>query len=450
MNPDDLLTIGDGVVARARPGEDVEAVVSWSRETEVRVYDGETEQFVSSNTAGVGVRVVVDGKVGFAYAGTLEQSAVAEALDEARDNAGFATRDPNAGVALPDGVAEPAIDLFDSRMQEWSSEQKIALAVELERLVRSGDPRIVGLDGGADYADATAYGAVVSTAGIRAAAAETACTLSVYSLASADDDTTVGFGCSVGRFPGELDVERTANEAVERAVRVLGARPVPTQRLTVVLDPWVSAQFLGLVAETFSGDAVLKGRSLFAARLGEHVASPLVTLVDDPTDARAWGASTTDGEGLACRRTVLIDAGRAANFLHDSTSARAMRAVSTASAVRAGYRSTPSAGPQAVALVPGSQTPEEILAGVELGVLVQEVSGLHSGVNPVSGDFSTGAEGVMIRDGEVAEPVREVTIASTLQRMLSDTVAVGSDLTVLPFEASGVTMAIADVTLSGA
>jgi len=230
---------------------------------------------------------------------------------------------------------------------------------------------------------------------------------------------------------------------------MLGAKPARSERLTIVLDPWVTAQFLGLVAGVFSADAVLKGRSLFAGRLGEQVASPLVTLVDDPTDPRMWGAGPTDGEGLATRPVTLIDGGVASGFLYDAYTARALGAASTGSAVRYGFKSTPAPGPQAVSLQPGAASAEQIWAQVGDGIVIQEVSGMHSGVNPVSGDFSTGAEGVRLRGGEPAEAVREVTIASTLQRMLSDVVAVGGDVELFPMDAAGVSLAIAEVTLSG-
>lgn len=448
MTPEELLAVGDRVVSAAKPSEDVEVVVTWSLDTEVRAYEGEVESFTSATSAGVGVRVVDDGRSGFAWAGTLEDAAVFEALAAARDNASFATTDPHAGLARPDGVAPADLDLFDGRLGSTPTEDKLALALELEAAVRSADPRIIGVES-ADYGDQMAITAVVSTAGIRVVSAETSCALSAYVLASDGDEVTTGFGFSVGRRPDQLDLHRCVEDSVSRAVRMLGARPVPTERVTVVLDPWVTAQFLGVVAETFSAEEVLKGRSLFAGRVGESVASPLVTLVDDPTDPAAWGATTFDGEGLATRPNHLIDAGVAAGFLHDSSTGRAMGAGSTGSAVRYGYKSTPSPGAQAVSLVPGGLTASQIWAQVGDGILVQEVSGLHSGVNPVSGDFSTGIEGVRLRGGEPAEPVREVTVASTLQRMLADVVAVGGDLEHFPMDASGVTVAIAEVTLSG-
>jgi PmbA protein len=217
-----------------------------------------------------------------------------------------------------------------------------------------------------------------------------------------------------------------------------------------VLAPYVTAQLLGILGSTLSGEAVLKGRSLFADRLGELVAPEWFTLVDDPTVIEAFTASEVDGEGLATRRNVLIGDGVVRGFLHNSYTARRTGQRSTGSAVRGGFKSTPGVGAQALSLTPGSRTQAELIAGVDHGLLVQDVSGLHSGVNPVSGDFSTGAEGLMIRNGALAEPVRELTIASTLLKMLHDVVAVGSDLEWLPMNASGVSLVVADVTLSGA
>jgi PmbA protein len=194
---------------------------------------------------------------------------------------------------------------------------------------------------------------------------------------------------------------------------------------------------------------VVKGRSFFAGRIGESVANAAVTLVDDPTDSRAFSASAYDGEGLACRRNVLIADGMLRMFVFDTVSARRANMQSTGSAVRGGFAGTPSAGCRALVLQPGTKGSEEILASVGDGIYVQSVTGIHSGVNTVSGDFSVGAEGLMIRDGALAEPIREVTVASTLQRMLQSIVEIGGDLRWLPGAAAGQTLAIADMQLSG-
>jgi PmbA protein len=195
--------------------------------------------------------------------------------------------------------------------------------------------------------------------------------------------------------------------------------------------------------------AVLKGRSFLAGRLGESVAVPFLTLLDDPTNPDAYGASPFDAEGLASRRNVLVDAGVLNQFLQNSYTARRSGVASTANAVRGGFKGTPGVGARALSLAPGDRDQAALLREVGDGLLVQSVTGLHSGVNPTTGDFSVGIQGLMVRDGEIAEPVREATIASTLQRMLVDVVAVGGDREWLPGGAAGMTLAIDGVTLSG-
>ena len=448
MTPDELMAIADTVLAQAAPGEQVEVVVGHSRETEVRAYDGEIEAFTSAESAGLGVRVVKDHRQGFAYAGSLDGDVLGEVLAEARDNATFSTVDEFAGLVDPDGFEAVTLDLYDEALANLGPDAKIALALELERLVLGGDPRIIGIEM-AEYSDSIDTSVIASTTGIRAMTSETGCSLAAYSLAGVDDDVTTGFGFSVGRRIEDLDLADTADQAVQRAIRMLGAGRAPSRRLTVVFDPWVTAQFLSIIGESFSATEVLKGRSFLADRRGESVAPSFVTLLDDATDARWPAASPIDAEGLATRPIPLIDNGTVTGFVHDGYSARALGARSTGSAVRHGFKSTPSAGTQSLALAPGDLDRDAILAAVGDGIYISEVQGLHSGVNPVSGDFSTGIEGMVIRGGELAEPVKEVTIASTLQRMLNDISMVGSDLTPMPMDATGVTVAIADVTLSG-
>ena len=444
---DELFAIADRLVARAQPGEEVEVVVAHSKDTEVRVYEGEIESLSVAESQGVGVRVVADQRQGFASAGTFDPEALDEMLDEARDNARFAEVDEYLGLTGPDGVDAAGLDLWSEDLAATDTEAKIDMALALERVVKAGDARIIGLES-AEYADAMGTSVVVSSKGIRSAGAETVCDLVAYALAEEAGETQTGFGFSVGRSPGELDVDEAAKDAVYRATRLLGATKPPSQRLTVVLDPFVTAQFLAIVGSTLSGDAVLKGRSPFGDRVDEAIAAPSITFVDDPTDARAFTAGTHDGEGLATRRNVLVDQGRLTGFVHDAYSGRRSGAASTGSAVRSS-RSTPMAGCQAISLLPGDRSQEELLVEVGEGLLVADVAGLHSGVNPVSGDFSTGADGLWIKDGQLAGPVREFTIASTLQRMLQDVVAVGRDLTWLPMSAAGVTLVIGDVSVSG-
>ncbi len=443
----DLLDIVDRVVAQAQPGEQLEAFVSRGGETEVRVYQGAVEHFVAAQAEGVGVRVIRDGRTGFAYAGTLEESAVAEVLAEARDNVQFGTVDEWAGLARPDGVEVTDQPLWNDELAEYPTDRKIELAQELERLTTGADSRIRIDD--SNYADAYGEAAVATTSGIRQWGRENGCYVSISTLADDGDETQTGFGFSVGRTPTVLDLDRAAREAAERATRLLGATKPASSRLTVVLDPFVTAQFLGIISSTLNGEAVVKGRSLFKDRLGDEVAPSFVHLIDDPTNPLAYTATDVDGEGLAARRNALIEGGVLSKFTHNSYSARRASTVSTGNAIRGGFGGTPGVGALALSLEPGTRSQAEIIAGIDHGLLVQSVTGIHSGVNPISGDFSTGAAGLMIRNGEVGEPVREFTIASTLQRMLLDIAEVGADVDWLPMRAAGVTLVIHDVMMSG-
>ncbi len=449
----DLLAVAESLVDRAAPGEGLEVYVARGHDTEVRAYGGEVESLSSATSAGVGIRVVLDGgegghRLGFAWVGSLDPDLALAALAEARDNAAYATPDPHVVLAVPDGVAAAELDLWDPGFAAVPTERKVDLALALERQVRAADPRIRQVDS-ADYGDGSVEVALASTAGIRAATRRTGAYLSVSAIAGEGADTQTGSGFSVGRSFGDLDPDRAAAEAVERSVRMLGAGKARSGRCTVVFDPRVVSTLLSVVSSALSGEAVVKGRSFFAGRVGEAVAAESVTLVDDPTDPRAYGAGAYDGEGLACRRNVLVDGGVLQGFLYDTVAARRAGTVPTGSAVRGGFAGTPGAGCRALVLQPGTLGQEEILAAVGEGLYVQSVTGVHSGVNPVSGDFSVGAEGLMVRGGALAEPVREVTVASTLQRMLQAIVHVGGDVEWLPGIAAGQTLAVGDMQLSG-
>ncbi len=447
LGADDILAIAARVVEAARPGEQVEAYASRGRSTSVRAYRGEVEAFTQASSAGIGVRVVIDGRQGFASAGSLAPDVIATLLDEARDNARFAEPDDANGLAVPDGHAAPVLDLWRDDVLGRDADWKIAQAIALEARVRDADPRISGVRS-ASFADSISERAIVTSTGLAIQGRGTFASLGVSALAKDDSGTTTGAGSTFGRSTLDLDADRAAADAVRRATELLGAHKPDTGRITIVLEPRLAATLLGLVAGMVSGSAVLKGRSLFAGRVGEQVASPLVTLVDDPTDPRSLGADSHDGEGLACRRVPILEAGVLQGYLHNTYTARRMGTVSTASAVR-GSRSTPGVGAAALQITPGHGSAEELLRGVDRGLFVTSMSGLHSGVNTVSGDFSVGVEGLLIRGGALAEPIREATLGSTLPRLLSGIVAVGADLEWQPGGTGSVTLVIDDVTLSG-
>ena len=444
---EELFALADSLIETATGGEQIEVYISRGSSTEVRVHSGEVEHFVSAMSSGIGIRIINDGRTGFAHAGNLDAEIASEVLAEARENVSFSSVDEWAALAEPDGVDVTAQDLWSDELERYPTADKVELAKRLERMTLELDSRIRVDD--TNFVDGGGEGLVVTSTGIRRYGRSNSCYLSVSTLADDTDGTRTGFGFAVGAHPGEFDVERAAREGVDRATRLLGATKPASRSTTVVLDPFVTSQLLGIIGSTLSGDAVVRGRSLFADRVGESIAASTFTLVDDPTDRRAYTATDLDGEGLAARRNVLVDGGELKGFVHSSYSARRAGAATTGNAIRGGYAGSPSAGCLALQLVPGDRSQSDLVASIDDGVLIEGVSGLHSGVNTVSGDFSVGATGMSIRHGALAEPVREFTIASTIQRLLNDIVEVGGDLEWLPMRASGSSLVIRDVMVSG-
>ncbi len=443
-----LLQIAEKVVNTAQPGEQLEAYVSRGSSTEVKAYGGEVESFTSASSAGIGIRVIVDGRVGFAHAGTLDEDVIAETLQEARDNLTFSEADEWVALAEPDGGTPIVHDHWNESVATMPTEQKVQMAIDLEARTLGIDPRVTGIRT-STYSDSSGEMALATSTGVRATDRGTGAHVSVSALAMDGDETQIAGGYDVNFGPELLDIEVAAQDAVERATRLLGATQPNSQRLTIVLEPRMAASIIGITVGMLNGERMLKGRTPFLDRVGEQIASPLLTVTDDPTDARSFGATSVDSEGQTCRPIELISAGVLGGFQHNTYTGRRSGEGTTANAVR-GYRSSPGVGAHAIVMTPGSGSLADVIASVDNGLLVTSMSGLHSGVNGISGDFSVGAEGLMIRNGSLAEPVREATIASTLQKMLTDIVAVGDEVEWQPGGSGAVPIAIGDVSLSGA
>ena len=446
----DLLEIARRVAATAKPDEQVEAYVVRSRETEVEVFGGEVESLTTAVIEGIGIRVVADHRQGYAWAGSLDAAVIDETLRDARDNASFGEPDEWYALAGPadlDGVTAPDLDLWRDELAAVLTDEKVRIALELDRATRSADPRIRNVES-SGYGDALTEAAIANSLGVVASQRRTTCSASSSAIADDGSGAQTGYGFVAGRQLSDLDLDSVPRDAATRACRLLGARPIAGRRIPVILDPLVTRSVLGVLSSAFNGESVLKGRSLFAGRAGEQIGAVNVTVLDDPTDPRALGAGTHDSEGVPTRPITLIANGVLQGFLQNVYTGHRSGAGTTGSAVR-GYTSTPGVGVRALRLEPGTHSPEEIMASVPEALYVQSVSGLHSGTNPISGDFSVGAEGLMVRGGAFAEPVREVTVASTLQRILLDIADIGVDLTFLPGAVAGMTVLVSEMTLSG-
>jgi len=444
----ELERIVGRLAGEAKGVEGVEAYAEQVTETSVSAYQGEVERLTSASSNGVGVRVVRAGRLGYAYTADLSDQGLRECLDDARANLEVSGEDP--GNVLPEaGAYERLEGIFDTRHAHTSPERKVGFALDLEARTRTADARVTQVES-AGYGDAVGQVTIASSAGVRGAYAVTHAYCYSVALATEDGQSQVGYGVDAARALDDLDPAPVAEEAARRAVRMLGAAKPPTRTVPVVFDRQVSPSLLGVLLSGLSAEAVQKQRSLFAGKLGEQVGAPGLRLVDDGRLVDGPGAAPFDGEGVPTRRTVLIDDGVLRCFLHNTATAARGKATSTGNARRGSFKTTPGVAAHNVYLAPGDADQAGLLAQAGEGLLVQEVSGVHSGANPVTGDFSVGVSGLWFRGGELAEPVREATVAAHLLDILKGIVAVGSDLRFTSGSVGGASLLVGQMTVAGA
>ena len=445
----DLLRIASSIVDRAEGDEEVEAFLTHGREFEVKAYMGEAETVSSAEPKGAGVRVLQGGRVGFSYTTDLSDAGLDAVVERARSNAVHSTPDDAVALAIPE--AYDAVDgLVDPGQGSVSPERKVAFAIELEKATRSIDGRIRTVEE-AGYSDTVTEIAIATTTGIAGAYERTDAWCYAVAIATEGDDTQVGFEFALERGLAALDPELVARLAAQRALSVLGAEKVPSARMPVVFEPYTAGQFLGVIGGVLTAEAVQKGRSLFAGKLGESIAAAGLTLVDDGRAPGAPGAAPWDAEGTPTQRTPVISDGVLSSYLYDIPSARRESRASTGNASRAGYKSGPGPSPTNMAFDPTGDDRRAVLERAGRALLVQDFHGVHSGANPVSGDFSVGATGHLLEGGEVGRPVKEVTIAAPMLEILGGIVAVADDRRWLPFGGSygGATTLVAEMTVAG-
>jgi PmbA protein len=420
--------------ALAAGASDAEAYASRDSGREVRVHGGEIESLTAATQSGIGVRAWVGGKVGYAYGTDFTEDGIgaiaaraAEAAAAADDDEFAAPPQPAPLEALP-GLSDPSVD-------SWTTAQAAELALSIERTALAADPRVVGVEQ-VVYADSADRVAIVSSAGVAGEFESSDCFAYLQALAEGEGARETGLGFGLARGPEDLDPKAIGNEAAARATAMIGASKPVSRSCPVVLDSTVAASFAGLIGGTLGAAAVQRGRSPFAGRLGEELAGEALALHDDGRDPGGTASAPFDGEGVPRRRTALIEGGRLRSFLYDTYTANREGIASTGNASRHGYRSQPKVAASNLVVAPGSLSFAELLGAAGEGVFVTDVAGLHSGVNPVTGVFSVGASGRAIGGGELAEPLREFTIAGELVAMLGDVRAAGAEARWVPFGGS--------------
>jgi PmbA protein len=435
--------------AQAAGAGEAEAYASRESGREVRVHGGEVESLTAATQSGIGVRAWIGHRVGYAYGTDLSEAGVAAIAARAAEAAAIADEDEFAAPPEPAEIeALPGLD--DPSVETWDTSRVAELALAVERTALAADERVVAVET-AVYADASERVAISSSAGVAGEYASTSCFAYLQALAEGEGSRETGLGFGLARGPAGLDPEEIGSEGAGRALAMIGAAKPASRACPVVLDPTVAASFAGLIGGALGAKAVQRGRSPFAGRIEEELASEAFALHDDGRDAEGPASAPFDGEGVPRRRTALVEEGRLRSYLYDTYTANREGIHSTGSASRAGYRSLPSVSSSNLIVATGELSEAELLRAAGDGVYVTDVAGLHSGVNPVTGIFSVGASGRTIRGGELAEPIREFTIAGELVAMLAAVRGAGADARWVPFGGSVKTppLLVAELSISG-
>jgi len=413
--------------AKKKGAREAEAFLEIGRQSSCRVREGEIEDLTEATSKGVGLRVISNQRLGFAYTSNFDPDTLNQFVDRALQLAQAAAPNRLNGLPSPKDLAHrsEAGELFDPEVASLPSDWKIKASLEIERAGKAVDPRITTFDS-VGAGDSVSEVVVATSGGLVDAYSGTYAFLYAVPVASDGTQLQTSYWVDYKRLFKDLDPpEEVGRQAALRALRMLGAKKVRSRRVPVVFDPLIAASFVDSIASAANGDAVFKKSSFLAKLLNQRIGAEHLSIVDDGLLPRGLGTAPFDGEGVPTRKTAIIENGVLRNFLYDSFTARKAKAHTTGNASRS-YNALPSIGTNNLYLAPGAKTPESLIREVDQGFYVTAMLG--RGADIVTGQYSRGANGLWIEKGELSYPVQEVTVAGDLLQMLQQLDAVGSDL----------------------
>jgi len=434
-------------LALDRGASDAECTLAEGEEFSAGVRMRSLETLTDAGSRGAGLRVLLGHHVGSSYTSDLSREGIRKLVESALEIAAISTEDPHAGLPDPSelGSSGDDLQLYSDDIGRIDTSKRIDQALEAEDAALSADPRITNSEG-ASFDAYSGERVFANSRGFLGSYRISSCSLSATPVAREGESMERDFWYSHARSYAKLESPTAiGRKAAERALRRLGSRKVPTQKVPVVFDQLTARSLISNIFEAVEGEAIYRKASFLAGKLGERVASESVTIVDDSTIPGLFGTSPFDDEGVPPRRTVVIDRGILTSYLLNTYTARKLGLRTTGNAAR-GITGNASVGHGNLFLEKGERTPDEIIRGIGKGLYVTELIG--TGVNVVTGDYSRGAAGLWIENGEFAYPVSEITIASSLQQMLMDFASIGSDLEFRGSVAAPTVM-IGEMTVSG-
>jgi len=422
----DYKAIAEQVIKICRKnGADLaESYLASSRELSLEVRNGEIESIQEASSYGLGLRVITGKKLGFAYVNDFRPESLEETVTRALNFARVLTADEHN--ILPDDRGFVEVQgLYDPELSRIQIDKKIALLKEVESIALK-TPGITK-SSGASYREGENEVILANSLGLMKSYKATGCGYGLEVIAEKGEQKSSGFESCSRRFFSDLKpATEVARKAAGDALDMLDPKPVKTQKAAVILTPDIAYALLGGLIQAINGERVLQGASFLGKKMGQRIASEIITIIDDGTLKKGMASSPFDGEGVPTQKRTIVENGVLKGFLYNTYAASRAGVKSTGNATRSGFDSLPGIGPHNFYIVAGKTTPDEIIAATEIGLLVKEVTGY--GINPVNGNFSGGAAGLWIEKGKIAFPVKGITIAGTAEEMLNGIDLLGNDL----------------------
>lgn len=406
--------------------EDLEAFLISNKSIEIGVFNGELDKYSISESGGLSLRGVANGKMGYSYTEKLDESSIDMLVQEAFENGKYI--DAIDGDEIFSGSSDyEVLDKYDDKLSNTPMVDKIEFTKNIERHAFALDARVSAVQV-CGYEEFDQERIIVNTKGVNLSDRLNGAVGYISVVIKDGEDTKTGMGYRVFSDLNSVDYKDIAKEAVDEAISMLGATPIKTGNYPTIIKNTVFADLLQAFSSVFSADNAQKGLSLLGDKVGSKIASPILTLVDNPLYEDGYASKGFDDEGTKTKFKKVIDKGVLTTLLHSWKTAKKEGIQSTGNGSRASYKSTLTISPSNFYIQKGESTFEELVKSIHNGVYIINLAGLHSGLNPVSGDFSLSAYGYEILDGKINRPINQITIAGNLYEVLKSIEAIGNDL----------------------
>ncbi len=407
--------------------ESAEVYASGSDSFSVSVFGGEIDKYDVRNSFGVSFRGILNGKMVYSYSESLDESSIDMMIESAKQAADVIE---NKDVQfMHDGSGEylDGSGAFFAPLEEADEQEKIKIAMEMEKTARAYDERIKNVPYDS-VSTASSHVTIKNTLGLDVSQKSNYFTAMVGTVAEENGKTYMDYDFAIGHDISALDHSALAESAAKKTLSAIGAKPAPSGKYKAILRNDMVCDMFSTFADIFSAESAQKGRSLLAGKEGEIIAAKNLTLWDDPLREGSVVVSSFDAEGFPTYKKSLIEKGKLMTLLHNMKTAHKQGVKSTGNAYKAGYRGTIDVAPSILVLESGEKSFEQLLEAMQSGILITDLQGMHSGANTVSGDFSLGAKGFWVEGGKIISPVEQITIAGNFFELLKRIEDVGSDV----------------------